>query len=398
MRGRIIATMGLAALAFAAFARAAPSPDDQQRRLTEAKRASAAADARAQALARAAEGEHDAAARARAEEAALVARIEAAEADIAAAETRTAIARAALDDQRARLAARQGPVARLLAALQSMARRPAVVGIAQPGSVDDMVHVRAVLGSVTPVVRARTAAIRSDLAETRALESDASRALAGLTQARARLDDRRLALARLEAAHRSKATALGRTALTESDRAIALGERAREIVDLMDRSHDAARTRAALAVLPGPEPRPLRAGEVASSLDTSPWPADRPPYLLPVAGDLVTGLGEVSDAGVRARGLTFAPADDADVIAPADGTIAYARTFRDYGEIVIVDHGGGWTTLVTGLAALAVRAGDAVTQGDLLGRAGAERDGVRPRITVELRRKGRPVDMTPLLG
>src|SRR5690606_11287562 len=144
---------------------------------------------------------------------------------------------------------------------------------------------------------------------------------------------RRLALARLETAHRARAKALGRTALAESDRAIALGERARDLVDLMEQSHDADATRAALAALAVPEPRPLRPG-AAAAFDTTRWAGD-PPYLLPVSGDLVTGFGEVSPAGVRARGLTLATADYARAIAPAGGTIAYAQAFHGYGRIVI---------------------------------------------------------------
>src|SRR3546814_1244038 len=70
---------------------------------------------------------------------------------------------------------------------------------------------------------------------------------------------------------------------------------------------------------------------------------------------IFTGFGAVSAAGIRSRGLTLDPADDAVVTAPAAGTVAYARAFRDYGPIVIIDHGGGWTTLVTGIGTLAVR-------------------------------------------
>src|SRR3546814_11250279 len=57
---------------------------------------------------------------------------------------------------------------------------------------------------------------------------------------------------------------------------------------------------------------------------------------------IFTGFGAVSAAGIRSRGLTLDPADDAVVTAPAAGTVAYARAFRDYGPIVIIDHGGGW--------------------------------------------------------
>ncbi|HVJ00484.1 MAG TPA: peptidoglycan DD-metalloendopeptidase family protein [Sphingomonas sp.] len=395
MRGWVIASIGVAGAALAAPAAVAP-PSGPAARLAEARRAAAAADRRSQALDAEAAAQRDAAARARAEQAATVARIQAAEADIAAAAARATIVNDALDRQRARLAERQGPVARLLAALQSLASRPAIAAVARPGSVDDLVHVRAVLGTVTPVIRARTADVRRDLAETRALEAEAKTALAQLEAARAQLADRRIALARLEATHRGRARALGRDALTASDRALALGEQARALVDQMDQAQDDDATRAALAALPPPDPRPLRPGEVAATLDAPPWTAADAPYRLPVAGRLVTGFGAVSNAGVRSRGLTIDTDAGETVAAPAAGTVRYARNFRDYGRIVIIDHGGGWTTLVTGLDTLAVRPGDMVAQGAPIGAA--ETGDAHAPITVELRRKGRPVDFTPLLS
>jgi septal ring factor EnvC (AmiA/AmiB activator) len=92
--------------------------------------------------------------------------------------------------------------------------------------------------------------------------------------------------------------------------------------------------------------------------------------------------------------LTLATASGAQVIAPTAGRIAYAGAFRGYGHIVIVDHGGGWTTLITNLASVAVGVGDTVDQGSPLGRAATR----KPTITVELRRSGQPVDITPLVA
>jgi septal ring factor EnvC (AmiA/AmiB activator) len=117
-------------------------------------------------------------------------------------------------------------------------------------------------------------------------------------------------------------------------------------------------------------------------------------YRLPVTGRLVTGLGEVSANGVRARGLTFAVAAGAPVVAPAAGRIAFAGPFRSFGRVAIVDHGEGWSTLVTGLGALTVRTGDEVATGAPIGRAAGGED---PRVTVELRRRGRPEDIAALL-
>jgi septal ring factor EnvC (AmiA/AmiB activator) len=365
-----------------------PTAADQRARLATAQREASAAAARADTLARRAAGERNAADRARIEEASLAARVTAAAAELAGAKARAALVDQGLAVQRARLGGAQAPVARLLAALQSLARRPTVVAIAQPGSVDALVHVRAVLGSALPVVRARTAAVRADVIRMRSLQASAAAAAAALARTRAKLEADRVALATLEATHRQRSRALGRGAMGESDRALALGEQARELVDRMTEEGSAATTAIDLAAIDGPRPRPVAAGSVVPD-------APRGVYRLAVRGRLVTGFDEVSVSGVRSRGLTFAVARAAPVVAPAGGVVRYAGRFRAYGVVVIVDHGGGWTSLIAGLGETAVTVGARVAMGAPIGRAAI---GEEPRITVELRRRGRPIDMAALVG
>ena len=368
-----------------ASALAAPDPLMIEReRLKGAKAAAAQAAERAELLERRAGEERDAAARARAQEDAVAARIARAEADIAAARSRVTIVETLLARQRAALGERQGPIARLMAALASLARRPAAASVVQPGSVSDLVHVRAVLGSALPAIRARTADLRGELAETRVLQASAALAAESLAGGRRTLVAERRSLAALQAKHAAAATQLGRDALAQSDRAIAMGEEARDIVDRMAAIGQTQATLEDLAALAGP-PR----GEAAAAA------VEPGAYRLPVAGRLVTGFGEVSDNGVRARGLTFIVDARARVKAPAAGKVILARPFRGYGTIVILDHGAGWTTLVTGLASAAVAAGAEVGVGQVLGRAV---DAAEPRVTVELRRRGRPVDLAALAG
>ena len=396
---------GLLALAFLALL---PSPAlalkrdpviaEQQRALASAKRGAETAERRAAMLEHQARAARRAAERTRAERAAAAAAIQAAEARIAAAEAQAAIIDRLRARQHIRLAEQQGPIVRLAAALQIMARRPSALALVQPGSVEDLVHVRALLGSALPEIRARTAGLRAEVARGDALRRQADRALEELRRERRRLEIGRAALARIEADQRRRSQGLVDDAMAEQDRMIAMGEKARDIAQLIDDLGDQADIRNRLASLPGPLRRPLVPGQ------TPPPPPEMvrlamdarrpPPYRLPVFGRIVTGMGEISEAGVRAKGITLAAAPAAIVVSPAQGRIAYAGPFRSYAGIVIIDHGNGWSSLVTGLDRLAARAGQEVIQGSPIGLVAAR----SRRVTVELRHRGQAVDIMPILS
>lgn len=366
----------------------------EQQALKDARRQSDEARDRAARLAQQAMAARDAAEQARRRAAAVAARIQQAEADIQAARARIAIIARLQRAQAKRLAARQKPVVRLTAALQMMARRPLALALVQPGSISDAVHLRAVLGQILPVIEQRTAGLRAELARSRALRATAQQASDALAQAQQDRKAQQAELAELEARKRLAARDYRANAGMESERALALGERARDIVDLMDRLEEAGDLRERLAALSGPLLRPARPDQAgAAPPERERAASGPPPYRLPVVGQLVTGLGEVNESGVRARGLTLAVQPGAQAIAPTAGRIAFAGPYRDYGQILIIDHGGGWTTLITGLHRLSVRVGENVRQGDPVGVTGARRSD----IIVELRRNGRPVDIIPLI-
>lgn len=382
MRALILAVASLSLLAGGmALAQGA-----EVRGLAVAKAQSEAAQRKSEQFQRRAEAATDAAARARANASAVAARIEAAEADVTAAETRIRIIEEMRAGQRARLAERQAPLVRLTAALQMLARRPPALALVQPGSVADVVHVRSVLASTLPIVEARTAGMRAEIARSNRLSRDAETAAAALLAGRRELQAQRIAFARLEQNQRSRADVLAESALSESDRALAFDEAARDLAALADRRDHQTAVQQRLSTLAGPVLRPgpiQRASRLAA-----------PAYRLPVDGRVLRGTGEISDGGVHARGLTFATAPAAEVAAPAAGRVVYAARFRDYDGTVIIDHGGGWTTTVTDLGTLGVRAGQTVRAGDALGTARRS----YPRISVELRQEGRPFPIAPLLS
>jgi septal ring factor EnvC (AmiA/AmiB activator) len=284
---------------------------------------------------------------------------------------------------------------RLTAGLQRLSRRPLLFTLFRPGSVQDTMHLSALLTTILPEVSRRTAGLRGELDRARALSATAAAEVAALRRETQDLARRRAALAETETRQRLAARQSAGVADREAERALSLAEQARDLGALADQLGAAGKLRDALAALPGPVMRPAIPGQGAPLPQADPGPlAARPAlaFLLPVQGRIVAGFGEVPQgmaAGApRSRGVSIAAAPGAQAIAPAPGRVAFAGLYRGYGQIVIVDHGQGWTSLVTGLAQLSAQVGATVVAGSPLGTAGQG----RPVITLELRQNGQPVN------
>ncbi len=370
-----------------------PSLEEQQRSLVSAREQSDKARQRSDALRRQAEASTNEADRIGIEAAALAARIQAAEADIRAARSRIAIVERLQERQRARLAEKQGPVIRLTAALQMMTRKPTALALVEPRSLDELIYIRSIMSTVVPEIEQRTANLRREVQQGEKLRAQSARAIASLNESQQRLAQRRKQLAGLQANERIEARQFSDDAGLEQDRALALGEEARDILDLMDQIRESGVVRESLSRLDGPLLRPNQKGD--GPVRNPARPADvANAYRLPVVGDIVTGLGEISDSGYRSRGLTIAVDPGAQIVAPAAGRVAFAGRYRDYGNILIIEHDEKWTSLITNMATTSATVGDEVVQGAPIGRSGQN----DPEVTVELRRNGRPIDIAALVG
>ena len=113
------------------------------------------------------------------------------------------------------------------------------------------------------------------------------------------------------------------------------------------------------------------------------WPTDGP-------------VAETFGTGADPRGIAFATLSGAAVRAAAGGTVIFAGTEpQKYGQLVLIDHGGGWVTAYGHLAKLVVRQGEAMRGGARLGFTGGS--GNDARLHFELRRDNEPRDPLPLL-
>ena len=113
------------------------------------------------------------------------------------------------------------------------------------------------------------------------------------------------------------------------------------------------------------------------------WPTDGP-------------VAETFGTGADPRGIAFATLSGAAVRAASGGTVIFAGTEpQKYGQLVLIDHGGGWVTAYGHLAKLVVRQGEAMRGGARLGFTGGS--GNDARLHFELRRDNEPRDPLPLL-
>jgi len=374
-------------------------PEEAQAELERATRESQRAESRADRLAREADEATEAAEKTAREAASVAAQIQAAEADIAAARARYSLAQADRQALSDRLALRQQPLVRLTGALQTTARRPLALSALQPGSLKELVYVRAVLDSAVPQIRQRTSALRGELEQGRLLEQRAAQALASLRDGEQALQARRADLTAIETRQRLVSRDARSNAAREGERALALAEEARDLDGLIGQIDEAASLRRELAALPGPVLRPANITEAGAqdagddppiepTPTSSPTSTVPPRFQLPVQGRTIAGFGELRESGLRSTALELAPSPGAQAVAPRSGRVAFAGPYRGFGRIVIIEHDGGWTSLVTGLARIDAEVGDSVIAGSPLGIAGSE----DPAVTFELRRDGEPVN------
>ena len=376
------------------LAQPASPPDtaaDAAQALAQAQAQGAAAGRRAEALEAAARSAVAAADQTAQESAALAARIQQAEAAIAANTAQIAVIERQRGQMRAVLAQHQRPLIRLTAALQRLSRRPPALSLLHPGSLRDAVYLRAVLQTMLPAVERRTAGLRAELDKARALQVKAEEASAALRTSEGDFARRRQALAAVESGQRLASREASGIADREAERALALAETARDLGGLVSELDKQGALRAELAALPGPVLRPAQPGMAQVLSDVGPAPAAPPGlagYGLPVAGRLVQGFGEITPGKPRSRGIVLAANPSAQAVAPAAGRVVFAGPFEGYGQIVIIEHGGGWTSLITGLTLLDARVGQRLVAGSPLGLAGPG----HPLVSLELRRGGEPVN------
>ena len=109
---------------------------------------------------------------------------------------------------------------------------------------------------------------------------------------------------------------------------------------------------------------------------------------LPVRGRVVVRFGEKTALGLKSDGWRIRTRGDALVLAPADGVVKFADSFRGFGRVVIMSHKNGYNTVMTNLGNIDVALEQEVLAGEPVGRMNPD----KPEMYLEVRRGNSAVD------
>jgi septal ring factor EnvC (AmiA/AmiB activator) len=326
----------------------------------------------------------------------------------------------------------------LLAALARLARNPPEALAFGPAAPEDAIRTGMLLGETVPRLEAEAQSLRIELGDLRRLRAEIARKRQAteaeqqaLTAENARLDtliqrksllrdqtlqsaeetgqrmqqlsaqaaDLHELIERLEAERKAREEAAQREAERKAREEAALRE--------ADRRAEAER-KSRLATIPSIEPS---AGSSRTLEVTAPAPLRLDPskpktirsftkargqVVFPASGILLSRYGEPNEFGISSKGLTVATRPGAVVVAPFDGQIEFAGPFKGYGQILIIQHGDGYHSLIAGLDRIDGTVGDWLVSGEPVGAMAPGEP--KPRLYLELRHNGQPINPLPWLA
>lgn len=309
-----------------------------------------------------------------------------------------------------------------LAALTLVARSPPSALLGRPADWADTVRGVVLLDTLVPELQRRSTALAVELMALEDLRVAGNRAKADMADANARHDTEQASLRGLLERKSSLQAAMRAERRDLAAEMAVLAAEAEDLKSLVERiTAEQARSEARLAeqaaslenldepsavALVAPDTGPALApqlipprppGELPQTQVTAlpVAPGSSLPY--PAHGQVVGRFGEPLVSGGASLGISIEVRAGAQVVAPREGAVVFAGPFRSYGQLLIVQHAGGYHTLLAGFSRIDAVVGQWVGAGEPVGSVAMAADGPT-LLYVEIRRDSEPIDPIPWLA
>ncbi|MBC8445143.1 MAG: peptidoglycan DD-metalloendopeptidase family protein, partial [Rhodospirillaceae bacterium] len=281
----------------------------------------------------------------------------------------------------------------VLMALQRMVRHPPEAMIVAPISPSDTVRGAILLRAAVPAIEDRASSLRKELSELTNTRNQAVQKRQQLASVRTDLDVERQRLDHLLVEKKKLKSKTDSKALEAEKRIRDLVKKAKNLRDLMARL-EVDRKKREKEKPQSSEEQPASKGNKAPGISIS---KSRGTLPYPAIGRLVGRYGQAMETGMTRKGITIETGALAQVVIPHTGTVVFAGTFKGYGQLLIIEHGEGYHSLLAGLARIDNVIGQQVSSGEPAGIMGNPISGL-PVLYVELRRNGQPINPLPWLA
>ena len=310
---------------------------------------------------------------------------------------------------RTSLDSRRSEIVEVLAALQRAGRRTPPALLVRPEDALQSLRTAMLLGSVVPELRGRAEKLAGDLGELVALRKAIATERDQLAVDRDKLREDQTRLAALVDERQRKQSAIEKDMETEGARAITLSKQVDSLQGLiakMEQDLKSAAKAAATANLQGAPAGKPNLGALKDSARLSPaiaFASAKGLFAFPVNGTRIREYGGSDGAGGVEKGISLAARPGAQVTTPCDGWVVYAGPFRSYGQLLILNAGGGYHVLIAGMERISVNIGQFVLTGEPVATMGTKSqvasilatNASQPVLYVEFRKDGTPIDPGP---
>jgi len=305
------------------------------------------------------------------------------------------------------IALRHDAIAKLLAAMQRIGRQPPPAFVTKRDDALAMVRSATLLASIYPEFKYQADNLSKELDELVRLEAGIRKERESQQAQIHNLVQQRGDIAWLLAQKKAKLASHQQELERVREAARRHASSVTELKDLLERmDKEIAQAALALKRKPGQvELKPdakkvafLSPGRIKPAL---PFTRTRGTLPLPVRGKQIRDFSAADDVGNVSKGISIESRTAAQVISPSDGWVVYADEFRSYGQLLIINAGGGYHVVLAGMRRIDVSLGQFVLAGEPVAIMGANAPAsgqakqASPVLYVEFRKDGQPVDPGP---